>query len=176
MASKYERLTQRLREASGNRLRLSFSHIEAMLGFALPSSARALPPWWANDESGSHTQARAWLSVGWRTREVDIRTQQVTFERSASISNIRGSGVQERTGASLPAEIRIGTLQLTDAAARVLTDYLTETENDLALALSRSLEDAALTRRRRLINWFRENSPTVSGDSTDIIREERDAR
>ncbi|HEY1426500.1 MAG TPA: hypothetical protein VGF50_07500, partial [Caulobacteraceae bacterium] len=86
------------------------------------------------------------------------------------------AGFQERETAFLSAEIKIDLSRLTDAASRVLADYLTEADGDPALALSRALDDAALTRRRRLIDWFRENSPKVAGDSTDLIREERDAR
>jgi hypothetical protein len=174
--SKYEPLRRHLTSIAGDRIRLSFGEIERILRFSLPNSARQYAPWWANT-GGSHIQADAWMSAGWRTAQVDVPGERVTFEReAAATADVRLSGVQERTTGFLPAEIRIDVSRLADAAARVLTDYLTEADDDVALALSRALDDAALTRRRRLVDWFREHSPKVPGDSADLIREDRDER
>ena len=81
------------------------------------------------------------------------------------------------TGAQfLQEDIAVDPRRLTERAARILADYIDEAGADVNLALTHALEDADLTRRRRMIDWFRANSPPVSGDSTDIIREARDAR
>lgn len=173
MASKYEPFRQWLDRQTQDRVQLSFQDIEAILGFQLPASARALAQWWAN-VAGSHVQASAWMGAGWRARQVDIRGEQVTFERKEAPTG--AAGVQERGAAFLPSQLNVEVSRLTPSAGRWLADYLAEANDDLALALSRALEDAALTRRRRLIDWFRQNSPRVSGDSADIIREDRDAR
>ena len=60
----------------------SFSEIEAIVGFKLPSSARKHRAWWAN-ESGetSHTHSRAWSAAGWKTVGVDMKAQSLLFRR-----------------------------------------------------------------------------------------------
>ncbi len=39
------------------------------------------PPWWENEESGTHTHARAWRAAGYRTRNVDFNRETVEFVR-----------------------------------------------------------------------------------------------
>ena len=58
---------------------LSFREIEALLGVALPASARRYRPWWANEEAGTHVHARAWLDAGRRTTNVDLAAGTVDF-------------------------------------------------------------------------------------------------
>jgi hypothetical protein len=65
---------------------------------------------------------------------------------------------------------------LRGGAMRMLEDYRDAEGGSLADAVVGLLNAMALERRRQLIDWFRANSPTVSGDSTDLIREDRDAR
>lgn len=50
----------------------TFEEVEAVLGFALPRSARKHQAWWANEEDGSHSHVRAWQMAGWRTSAVDL--------------------------------------------------------------------------------------------------------
>ncbi len=60
----------------------SFSEIEAVLGFALPRSARAHQPWWSNQSNpGSHTHAQSWQRAGWRAGNVDLANETVVFRR-----------------------------------------------------------------------------------------------
>ena len=59
---------------------LSFLRIEEILGGPLPPSARKYHPWW-NDGSAAHSQAKAWLEVGWRVQAVNLRDHNVTFIR-----------------------------------------------------------------------------------------------
>ena len=77
---KYKPLPQFLMSRQLLRVRLGFAEIEEILGFKLPKSAYAYKAWWRNNETG-RPHARAWLSVGWRTEDVDIAGRKVTFAR-----------------------------------------------------------------------------------------------
>lgn len=77
---KYRALAEHLLAQSGRSLKMTFQEVEAVLGLALPPSARHRA-WWANTDS--HTHAKAWLSVGWKTARADLDTQSVEFHRQA---------------------------------------------------------------------------------------------
>ena len=83
--AKYDRLGQHLagldRSLSHT---LDFSGIEAILGFALPRSARAHQAWWANQKNGRHVQANAWLDSGWVTEALSLSSRRVTFTSSVT--------------------------------------------------------------------------------------------
>lgn len=81
--SKYDPLAEHLRRSTG-RIELSFADIEAILGAQLPGSARRHAAWWSNS-GGTHVQALAWLSVGYRSEQVNLEGERLTFvpERSA---------------------------------------------------------------------------------------------
>jgi hypothetical protein len=183
MTSKYEPLGRFLQRQQTNRLRCTFRQVEAALGFKLPKSARVYAPWWAN-VGGSHVQAEAWMGAGWRTSQVDIPGEQVTFERTAAQSGaVAGSAVSlrsaavEDTGASFFHEnLVVDPGRLSTRATRVLAEYLAESDGDASLAISKALEDGALERRRQMIERFVAASPKVTDNSVDLIREDRDAR
>jgi len=83
MSRKYAALTEYLEQQTANRISLSFSAIEQILGFSLPSSARAHGPWWTNSRSpGRHNEA--WLGVGWETADRNMKTGTIAFERSGA--------------------------------------------------------------------------------------------
>jgi hypothetical protein len=82
--TKYEPLGRHLAGVRFSEWRASFSEIEAILCFPLPRSARTYAAWWGND-STSHTQAAAWLDVGWRTEQVEIGGERVVFRRDISL-------------------------------------------------------------------------------------------
>jgi hypothetical protein len=181
MASKYEPLRLWLDRQTPDRVRLSFRDIEAILGFSLPASARVLAQWWAN-VAGSHVQASAWMSAGWRACQVDVAGEQVSFEparrpRDVAAEPQQQAGVSD-TGAvfRLDSAIVIDPALLRGGAIRMLEDYCDAEGGSLADAAVGLLNAMALERRRQLIEWFRANSPTVQGDSTALIREDRDAR
>ena len=68
---KYQRLYTYLCRLRAAEWRATFSEIESILGFPLPTSARLHRPWWANQGGGSgHSQALAWSAAGWETAEV----------------------------------------------------------------------------------------------------------
>ncbi len=77
---KYRKLHTHLRSLAIQEWRASFSEIEAVVGFKLPPSARRYPAWWANDTS--HTHGRAWLTAGWKTAEVNMSAETLTFRRN----------------------------------------------------------------------------------------------
>jgi hypothetical protein len=79
--SKYEPLPQFLSSKHGATHRLSFEQIERVLGFKLPNSAYEHEAWWSNNATG-HSHSRAWLSAGWRTRDLDLSGRKVTFQRA----------------------------------------------------------------------------------------------
>jgi hypothetical protein len=79
IAGKYAPLSEFLREDGRNRVEMSFSQIDAMVG-GLPRSAREHQAWWANQVSGS--QATAWMSAGFRVEMVDQVGQRVRFVRA----------------------------------------------------------------------------------------------
>ncbi len=62
-----------------DRLTLSLSEIEEIVGEELPSTAR-FPSWWRNDDRRMHS--RAWLTAGWRVDGIGDRSQ-VEFIRTA---------------------------------------------------------------------------------------------
>ncbi|ULO23557.1 hypothetical protein [Methylocystis sp. SB2] len=78
--SKYAPLTAYLREQPYREVRLRFRDLEKILGFPLPSSACQHRAWWSNNGS-NNVMTKAWLSAGYRTRDVDMESERLTFER-----------------------------------------------------------------------------------------------
>lgn len=60
-------------------VKLQFSRIEGIIGDDLPVSAVQNTEWWKNTKSTS--QGKAWLSVGWKVKEVDLKEGAVIFTR-----------------------------------------------------------------------------------------------
>jgi hypothetical protein len=82
------------------------------------------------------------------------------------------------TGASLAGAetIVISKAALKSGAIRMLEDYREANGGDLADAATNLLNEIALERRRQLLDWIRANAPIVPGDSTNLVREDRDSR
>lgn len=184
MPSKYEPLSLHLMGVASDRIRLSFAEIERILHFSLPGSARRYAPWWANT-GGSHIQAGAWMSVGWRTAQVDVPGEKVTFERLARRLTTAASAVRPHSppgvaDAGAPFidddDIVIRKSALRGGVIRMLEDYREAHGGDLTDAATGLLNELALEKRRQLLDWIRANAPQVPGDSTDMIREDRDSR
>lgn len=181
--SKYDPLRRHLTTLTGDRTRLSFSDIERILRFSLPNSARRYAPWWANT-GGSHIQADAWMSAGWRTAQVDVAGEQVTFERATrAAATAPAAGLEAPTGVEDPGVpfarddmIAISKTTLRGGAIRLLEDYCEENGGTLADAVAAILNGMALERRRQLVERFQAISPRLTDESTDIIRADRDAR
>lgn len=77
--SKYVKLAEHLASLNATQWRASFKEIEGILGFSLPLSARKYQAWWANENGGTHTQSQGWLGANWRTSDLDLSDEKVTF-------------------------------------------------------------------------------------------------
>ncbi len=77
---KYEPLRAYLAGLDADRVTLTLTEIEQIIGEALPSSARTRA-WWIN--TPGRIAARPWLTVGWLVVATDLRTAAatVTFAR-----------------------------------------------------------------------------------------------
>lgn len=83
---KYAPLYRSLRMRSERRWRVSFTDIEAVLGFTLPESARLHRPWWSNQRNRrGYAHSLAWQLAGWRTAAVDLEHESLVFEREETI-------------------------------------------------------------------------------------------
>jgi hypothetical protein len=80
-SSRYDPLRTYLAERSEPMVHLSFAEIERIIGGPLPASAHRHRPWWANERSGSHVHASAWMGAGRRTANVDLNGGTVDFAR-----------------------------------------------------------------------------------------------
>jgi hypothetical protein len=106
--SKYQGLTKYLATLppETNAAKLTFAQIEAKIdSAALPPSARDWAAWWSN--GGRHTQAAAWLSAGWRTADLDLRNETVTFVRQQTADEQRASPVSRKRTLTI-AEAKAG--------------------------------------------------------------------
>ena len=101
---KYTPLFRHLMEFGGKRWPATFAEVEVVLGFPLPKSARKHSAWWANEQDGQHSHARAWLAAGWRTSEVSLTAQTLVFEREPAASAPAKSGRRPRRRTSIPSE------------------------------------------------------------------------
>ncbi|MEY2397454.1 MAG: hypothetical protein QOJ00_628 [Actinomycetota bacterium] len=92
--SKYDPLRAYLEQRPDNAVRMTFRQVEDVLGTKLPGSARRYAFWWANDRTGNHAQAAAWMRAGRRVAKIDLVDYTVMFVRSArnlaGASTIRG--------------------------------------------------------------------------------------
>lgn len=91
---KYDPLTRKLDQTSGDEWDASFAEIEQVLSFNLPPSARKHESWWANS-GRSHSQAQGWLAAGWVTARIDRINERVSFRRT------RFGGRKPRTSENL---------------------------------------------------------------------------
>lgn len=82
----YEPLKKHLESLPGDEWNASFSEIEGILSRKLPDSAYDYRPWWGNQKTGNHSQAKAWREAGWETREVNLERKFVRFERARPIA------------------------------------------------------------------------------------------
>lgn len=85
---KYAPLYRSLRMRSERRWPVSFTDIEAVLGFTLPESARLHRPWWSNQRNRrGYVHSLAWQLAGWRTAAVDLEHESLVFEREETIGD-----------------------------------------------------------------------------------------
>ena len=102
--TKYANLHDHFGRLTGNRTDMSFSEIEKILGFTLPTSARKYNAWWANEHDGSHTHARAWQDAGWKSSQLNLAGEKVSFFKSNEVKGVASSPLlNQDTVASLGA-------------------------------------------------------------------------
>ncbi len=85
--SEYDPLRRYLEGCGRDTLRLTFGEIEAILGRALPPTARRRAQWWSNisgEKKSRHTHAYAWYYAGYRTKALDLTGEAVTFYRAGA--------------------------------------------------------------------------------------------
>lgn len=76
---RYRALSAYLKNSNLDRIKMSFSEIENIIGFSLSPSAYKNRANWAN--STSQSLACSWLKVGYKTVEVNITAMYVVFEK-----------------------------------------------------------------------------------------------
>jgi hypothetical protein len=81
VAVNYTPLRHYLETIESSEWKATFCDIEHVLCASLPSSARKHNAWWSNTTIG-HTHARTWLNSGWKTANVNIEREMVTFLRN----------------------------------------------------------------------------------------------
>jgi len=169
--SKYFSLRHYLEGLKTAETSMTFADVERVLGFALPYSARNHQAWWANEISGSHVQKQAWLGAGWKTSRVDLAAEKLVFVRAThNAPPPNGKPPQASAVWTLAPET------LTPAAKKMMAEYLANTRGDASAALAEALHDAAVARRKTLLERLMHDAPKVSVDSTLLVREDRDAR
>lgn len=172
---KYEPLKRYLEgRFEAETIRLSFTEIDHILGFRLPRSARDHQAWWSNTRIG-HSHAAAWLDADWKTTALDLAGEAVTFVRNAA------NGVAESPGApfqhkSREPDLVIPANDLSHAAVLMIDNHVREQGGDRTSAAVALLNDLARDRRAAMFDWFQKASPRSTIDSTDLVREDRDAR
>ena len=77
---KYDKFGTYLENLKGSSIRLSFAEIEEIIGAQLPPS-RQYPAWWSNNPFNS-VMTKAWLKAGFKSSDVDVEGEKVSFVRS----------------------------------------------------------------------------------------------
>lgn len=75
---KYAPLAEHLKQSGSPMVEMSFDEIASIVG-GLPESATKYGQWWEN--TGHHSQAKAWLEAGYKVASVDRQERRVRFAR-----------------------------------------------------------------------------------------------
>jgi hypothetical protein len=128
------------------------------------------------------------MAVGWKTTRLDLAAERIVFIRDASRPRqpmgtqppepppLRGSAASVGHGDASGRTVLVDPSALSGAAMRLIEDIVEEQGCDVGTAIAALINRVALERRRQLIDRIRANAPVVPGDSTDLIREDRDSR
>lgn len=77
--SKYQALRAFLRASTTERVPMTFSEIEGVVGFKLPKS-QMYPAWWSNNPT-NNVMTNEWLAAGYKTEQVDIEGRKLVFRK-----------------------------------------------------------------------------------------------
>jgi len=75
---KYETFAEFLSYSVQDDIILTFRQIELLIGEKLPESARIHSAWWSNATT-SHPHADAWLLAGYKTHNLSLDNETVSF-------------------------------------------------------------------------------------------------
>jgi hypothetical protein len=158
----YQPLRDFLAARGARSVSLSYDEIEGIIGRPLPPSAKGdvSRQWWANTDS--HSQARAWLSLG-RKAKLNLQERVVTFSRPASAT-------------TLPDIIPVDRSELHPVALRLIETIVAESGMSVESAAAAMLNGAAAARQRDTLDWFAEHTRPSDTAAADLIRADRDAR
>jgi DNA-binding transcriptional regulator YiaG len=87
--SKYYPLFEHLQRCGQDEMVLTFAAIEALIGCALPASARQRKNWWSNRDTSGALQSSAWVSAGYHVKGVDLEQETVRFGKFQAQYNIQ---------------------------------------------------------------------------------------
>jgi CBS domain-containing protein len=89
LEEKYARLGQHLSQIPRGQERISvtFSEVEEIIGSPLPATAREHRSWWANN-AATHPHSEQWLKASWRVVSINMGLQRVIFARSLGRSSV----------------------------------------------------------------------------------------
>ena len=85
--TKYQPLTEYLLKSNKDEITLSFSEIEAILGFTLPASAKNYAVNWSNTKSVGLPWA--WLNAGYKTHNTDMKKGVVHFTKIGLLEELK---------------------------------------------------------------------------------------
>jgi hypothetical protein len=77
---KYTRLGEFLRAQRSKEVPMTFAEIERVIGGKLPPNSPQYPAWWSNNPS-NNVMTKVWLSAGFRTEQVDVKSRKIVFRR-----------------------------------------------------------------------------------------------
>jgi DNA-binding XRE family transcriptional regulator len=104
--SRYSPLYDRLSQSGQRELTLTFTEIEALIGAALPHSARTSKAWWSNRAKGA-VQANAWRSAKYHVKEVDLAAGRVIFYRPGVVYTVHRDGEAVQWDGTLVRALRL---------------------------------------------------------------------
>jgi hypothetical protein len=82
---KYTRLGEFLRAQRSKEVPMTFAEIEQVIGGKLPPNSPQYPAWWSNNPS-NNVMTKVWLSAGFRTEQVDVKSRKIVFRRVEEIA------------------------------------------------------------------------------------------
>jgi hypothetical protein len=77
---KYTRLGDFLRAQRSKEVPMTFAEIERVIGDKLPPNSPQYPAWWSNNPS-NNVMTKVWLSAGFRTEQVNVKSRKIVFRR-----------------------------------------------------------------------------------------------
>jgi hypothetical protein len=121
--SKYRLLTDHLNSLEQDEWRISFAEIEAILGISLPDSARKYPAWWSNGADGGHSQSAAWQDVGWKTENLDLENEKITFAKRHRSLKAKGIAMRINESKNVTLSVNRKALSISEAKAGLAANF-----------------------------------------------------